>query len=218
MLEDLLLHRATCNVTGTLSNEWSDCADAWGGIERHVTLYDTATNTLDDHFFSLAHDRKMSTTASRFARVQTIVLNKASTLSAATRPVPFQLFENRTAFGARIHVPQAGVGGSTPSRLAYNVYKQGRWVVHITEPGSLAVAVELEHLLLWDMRDLDGDGKVEWVLSPTEAYLPKFRTQVARWDEGTRALVRTTACKRETSLAALRFHPETVCFRSRCRS
>ena len=98
-------------------------------------------------------------------------------------------------------MPQAGVGGSTPSRLAYNVYKQGRWVVHITEPGSLAVAVELEHLLLWDMRDLDGDGKAEWVLSPTEAYLPKFRTQVARWDEGTRALVRTPACKQETSVS-----------------
>ena len=139
---------------------------------------------------------------------------------AATRPVPFQLFENRTAFGARIHVPQAGVGGGTPSRLAYNVYKEGRWVVHVTEPGSLAVAVELEHLLLWDMRDLDGDGRVEWVLSPTEAYLPKFRTQVARWDEGTRALVRTRplANKRRLSLAALRFHPETVCFRGRCRS
>ena len=70
------------------------------------------------------------------------------------------------------------------------------------------------------MRDLDGDGRVEWVLSPTEAYLPKFRTQVARWDEGTRALVRTRplANKRRLSLAALRFHPETVCFRGRCRS
>ena len=86
MLEDLLLHRATCNVTGTLSNEWSDCADAWGGIERHVTLYDTATNTLDDHFFSLAHDRKMSM-ASRFARVRSFSQSINAVCSHAAGPV-----------------------------------------------------------------------------------------------------------------------------------
>ena len=71
VLKDLLYKRETCNVSGTLANEWSDCTDAWGGIERHVTLYNTTSNMLEDTFFSLAHD--------------------------PSRPVPFQLFENRTA-------------------------------------------------------------------------------------------------------------------------
>ena len=71
VLKDLLYKRETCNVSGTLANEWSDCTDAWGGIERHVTLYNTASNVLADRFFSLAHD--------------------------PSRSVPFQLFENRTA-------------------------------------------------------------------------------------------------------------------------
>ena len=71
VLQDVLYKRETCNVSGTLGNEWSDCTDAWGGIERHVTLYNTASNVLVDKFFSLAHD--------------------------PSRSVPFQLFENRTA-------------------------------------------------------------------------------------------------------------------------
>ena len=71
VLQDLLYKRETCNVSGTLANEWADCTDAWGGIERHITLYNTSSNVLEDEFFSLAHD--------------------------PSRSVPFQLFENRTA-------------------------------------------------------------------------------------------------------------------------
>jgi hypothetical protein len=31
-------------------------SDPWGGIERHVAVYDTSTNTVVDRFFSTAHD------------------------------------------------------------------------------------------------------------------------------------------------------------------
>jgi hypothetical protein len=36
--------------TGTRSE------DVWGGIERHVSIYDTTANTVDDRFYSYAHD------------------------------------------------------------------------------------------------------------------------------------------------------------------
>ena len=62
VLIDLLHNRDTCNVSegaGSLAGQWADCQDSWGGIERHVSLYDTDTNTVVDRFFSLAHDPKL---------------------------------------------------------------------------------------------------------------------------------------------------------------
>ena len=91
VLQDLLYKRETCNVSGTLANEWSDCTDAWGGIERHVTLYNTASNVLVDKFFSLAHD--------------------------PSRSVPFQLFENRTAC---VHVALSTLNDAIRALLMFN--------------------------------------------------------------------------------------------------
>ncbi|MBL8744597.1 MAG: hypothetical protein JNK04_25990, partial [Myxococcales bacterium] len=103
-----------------------------------------------------------------------------------------------TQYAGRVVYPDSPfVRGTTPSRLAFNVYAGGRWRVHITEPGATVDATTLLDWFLWDVRDLDGDGADEWVLSPTKDptdpdvpgyYFAKWRTVVAHWSELTLAL------------------------------
>ncbi|MGH1468148.1 MAG: hypothetical protein ACRBBP_04605 [Bdellovibrionales bacterium] len=85
----------------------------------------------------------------------------------------------------------------TPSRLAYNVYTAGLWSLHISDTGGLQDTYALAGLFLWDIRDLDGDGIDEWIVSPTpqgaasatlEGYFPKKETLIYRWDEGKKNL------------------------------
>ncbi len=88
-------------------------------------------------------------------------------------------------------------GDLEPSRVAYNVYREGHWFLHISAPDSLADALVIRGLMLWDIRDLDGDGVDEWVISPVELpgdpdvpgyYFPRWITSLYRWDEATTAL------------------------------
>jgi hypothetical protein len=87
---------------------------------------------------------------------------------------------------------------SGPSRIAFNVYEGGKWRVHVTAPGATADAIILADRFLWDIRDLNGDGLDEWILSPTRDpsdpdvpgyYFTKWRTVLARWDEPAGATV-----------------------------
>lgn len=144
--------------TGTLSS------DPWGGIERHVAIVHLDTGTVDDRFFSYAHDGGDA----------------------------FQ-YEGRVVFPGQPLVKREG-----PSRLAFNVYAQGRWHLHVTQPGSTLDALDLLDRFLWDVRDVDGDGVDEWLISPTRDetdpdvpgyYFTKWRTVIARWDDGAASLV-----------------------------
>lgn len=139
--------------TGTME------ADPWGQIERHVSIVDLDTGSVDDRFFSYAHDNGDG--------------NK---------------YQGRIVYpnGAFVRMP------SGPSRLAFNVYEGGHWMLHVTKPGVTADEVVFKDLFLWDIRDLDGDGLDEWVLSPSRDpsdpdvpgyYFVKWRTVLAYWSE-----------------------------------
>lgn len=141
-------------------------ADPWGQIERHVTIYSFSKKSVDDRFFSYAHDNMDG--------------NK---------------YEGRVVYP---NEPIVRTGSGTPSRLAFNVYEGGHWRLHITQPGTTADAVVLDDMFLWDIRDLDQDGVVEWVLSPSRDptdpntsgwYFVKWRTLLADWKEATKELV-----------------------------
>jgi hypothetical protein len=89
-------------------------------------------------------------------------------------------------------------GPAEPSRLAFDVYEGGHWQVHVTVPGGTADALVLKDQFLWDVRDLDGDGTDEWVLSPSRDpgdpdvpgyYFCKWRTTIAHFDDAALALV-----------------------------
>lgn len=141
-------------------------SDPYGGIERHVTVHDRAANTVDDRFFSYAHDG-----GDAF------------------------LYEGRVAFAdaAWIAAP-----GATASRLIFDVYVGGRWHAIVTTTGGTTTALDVRDLYVWDVRDLDGDGVLDVVASPSHDpadpdvpgwYFTKWRTLVMHWDEATKQLV-----------------------------
>jgi hypothetical protein len=89
-----------------------------------------------------------------------------------------------------------------PSRLAYNVYDDGHWWLHVTQPGSVVDRDVFKDLFLWDIRDLDGDGTEEWVTSPARYtsepdvpgyYFPERLTFLYRWQESTSTLIQFKA-------------------------
>ncbi|MEO7091883.1 MAG: hypothetical protein ABI175_01450 [Polyangiales bacterium] len=142
-------------------------SDPWGQIERHVTVYDTAADALDDRFYSYAHDGGDA--------------NK---------------YEGRVAYPDRPFL-RAATGRS---RIAYSVYAGGHWWLHVSQPGKTADAWTQRGVVLWDVRDLDGDGVDELVLSQVEApsdpdvpgyYFPRWQTFLAHLSADGSKLVTT---------------------------
>jgi hypothetical protein len=132
-------------------------SDDWGQIERHVAVYDLATDTVDDTFYSYAHDDDDG-----------------------------HKYEGRVAYPDS---PFVHTGAAGASRLAFNVFGAGHWVVHVTAAGASADAVTIADRYLWDIRDLDGDGVAEWVLSPAPSgYLPTWSFELHHWDEASTSL------------------------------
>jgi hypothetical protein len=89
--------------------------------------------------------------------------------------------------------------GRGASRLAFNVYSGGRWYFHVTRPGSAADAHVYKDLFVWDVRDLDNDGRMEIIASPARYpddpdtagyYFVKRDLWVLSWDEGRQELPR----------------------------
>jgi hypothetical protein len=137
--------------SGTLSS------DVWGGIERHVSVIDLDQGTVDDRFFSYAHDAGDG-----------------------------HQYERRVVY------PAGGVQrlfeGEAP-RLVFNVYEAGKWRIVVTQPGAVDDDVSFPDRFLWDVADVDGDGALEWFVSPTRDpadpdvpgyYFTKWRTVVSR--------------------------------------
>ncbi len=140
--------------------------DPWGQIERHVSRYDLAANTVIDRFYSYAHDAGDG-----------------------------HQYEGRVAYPDS---PWVRVGSGQASRLAYSVYEAGHWILHVSTPGGVDDALALQGHVLWDVRDLDGDGVDEWVTSPSELpgdpdvpgyYFTYWRTDLWHWDEDTLTLL-----------------------------
>ncbi len=134
--------------------------DPYGGIERHVAVYDAKANTVDDRFFSYAHDG-----------------NDAF------------LYEGRLTH------PN---GAWVQSRAIFDVYQGGHWHTIVTTPGGTATAFDARDLFVWDVRDLDGDGELDVVATPSRDpsdpdvpgyYFVKWRTVLMRWDEPSKTLV-----------------------------
>lgn len=140
-------------------------SDPWGQIERHVSIYSTDDGTVEDVFYSYAHDANDG-----------------------------HQYQGRVVYPDSPFVRR---GEGEPSRVAYNVYTEGHWFLHISAPSTLADALVIRGLMLWDIRDLDGDGTDEWVVSPVELpgdpdvpgyYFPRWMTSLYRWDEEATAL------------------------------
>ena len=60
----------------------------------------------------------------------------------------------------------------------------------MTDHGSLETRATFTDEILWDMRDLDGDGEAEWITSPVDGYWPQYQTYLSHWDESSWSLKR----------------------------
>ena len=132
--------------------------DPWASIERNLFIFNHVTNQLQDRFFSYAHDN-------------------ADANQYVARP----------AYAAHVWLPS--IKGK--SHVVYSVYNENgdnHWNLHISFPGSTADQKIIKDVLLWDARDLNGDGKVELIYSPVETatnsdfYMPSWKTIIATWD------------------------------------
>ncbi|WP_413613113.1 hypothetical protein [Bdellovibrio sp. HCB-110] len=81
---------------------------------------------------------------------------------------------------------------SGPSHLIYNVYENGYWNMHISQPGVTEDLYLLKHYVVWDVIDIDGDGADEILFSPTKLpsqpdvpgyYFPQFTTYVGHFNQ-----------------------------------
>jgi len=103
-------------------------------------------------------------------------------------------YQNRVVFPEN---PYIRVAPGAPSRLAYNVYTDGHWYLHVSQPGSTADEVVVPDVFLWDIRDFQGDGNDELIVSPTRVsngsfatlpYFPQWKTDIDTWSEATLTL------------------------------
>ena len=103
-------------------------------------------------------------------------------------------YQNRVVFPEN---PYIRVATGEPSRLAYNVYTDGHWYLHISQPGSTADEVVIPDVFLWDIQDFQGDGNDELIVSPARVYtgsfaslpyFPRWITNIDTWSEATLTL------------------------------
>lgn len=140
-------------------------SDPWAGIERNFILYNTASNALQQRFYSYAHDNG----------------NAAQ-------------YQGRIVHPAHVWLPSTG-SLSHVAYNVYNESGDKHWYLHISKPGSTADAKKIPNVFLWDARDIDGDGKIELVTSPIESatggeyYFPSWKTVISEWDPATLAFV-----------------------------
>lgn len=139
--------------------------DPYGGIERHITIYNYDRNQLDDRFFSYAHDAGDA----------------------------FK-YNGRVVYPCHCLITPSP---AAPSRLAYNVYRDGHWHFHVSLHGGTQDQRTYKDLFVWDVRDLDMNGTQEIIASPSRYanepdvpgyYFVKRETWIMTWDERAREL------------------------------
>jgi hypothetical protein len=94
-------------------------------------------------------------------------------------------YQNRVVFPEN---PYIRVAPGTPSRLAYNVFVDGHWNLHISQPGSTADETIVPDVFLWDIKDFQGNGTDQLIVSPASTahpYFPQWTTDIDTWSEAT---------------------------------
>lgn len=99
-------------------------------------------------------------------------------------------YQNRIVYPNCVYIP--GPPGRA-SRLAYNVYRDGQWHLHVSQPGSTADEIVLPKVFLWDI--IARGARTLLVVSPTRpprdpeadsGYFPLWQTDLVSWDESGR--------------------------------
>jgi hypothetical protein len=102
-------------------------------------------------------------------------------------------YQRRVVYPANIYIPTKP---GQASRIAYNVYQDGQWHLHISEPGSTADRLVLDGQFLWDI--VECAGQTQLVMSPAIAssrsdleagYFPAWSTGMQTWDEASQRLI-----------------------------
>jgi hypothetical protein len=147
--------------------------DLWGGIERHISLFNTQSFVVTQRFLSYAHD--------------------PSNLNANT-------YRGRPATVANYLLPSQSPLGS---RAIYNLFNGNTWAVQITTPGGVESQMSLSGYFVWDVIPVDKDtvdvvvspvDSTNLVYVPDyvsstgvpqswrfASYLPQRKTQIFRW-------------------------------------
>lgn len=140
--------------------------DRYGGIERHVTVYDATANTVDDRFYSYAHDQNDA-----FLYEGRVVHPDGVWLAAKDATASRLVYD--VYQGGHWHAVITEPGKTTTAVDLKDLFV---WDVRDLdgdgEPEVIGSPVR-------DATDPNTDG---W-------YFPKGRTVVFRWDEATRTLV-----------------------------
>ena len=74
-------------------------------------------------------------------------------------PLPY---EGRIIYPAN---PFITVKFGTPSRIAYSVFQDGEWSLHVSKAGSLKDEMIFKNAFLWDISDVNQDGQEELIIS-----------------------------------------------------
>jgi hypothetical protein len=102
-------------------------SNVWGAIERHVSVYNMATGTVAQHFYSYAHD--------------------PNNTNAAT-------YINRVSYPSYGRLPSQNSAGS---HMVYNVFDGVTWNVHISSPGGVADQSIVPNMYVWDLIPVDAN-------------------------------------------------------------
>lgn len=136
---DVLQGYASGTVTGT---------DRWAAIERSVAILSMATGSVDQKFYSYAHDAMASANA--------------------------YTYRNRITYPSSGLLPSSSAAGS---RMIYNVFDGTTWNIQISAPGATATATAVPDYYVWDVIQRDADT-VDILASPIDTtrniYVPDY--------------------------------------------
>lgn len=161
-----------------IQNKGSDTIstpDIWGGIERHVSTFDTITGNVEQTFFSYAHDQQ-----DRNSYVNRVAY-PANPLLPTDNPLGSKIIYN--VFNGRdwtIHISRPGQPLTEITVPDFIV-----WDTIETEPGVVDLIVSpIDKSRFVNVPDqVNSNGlPISWKLAN---YLPKFETRIWRWNRST---------------------------------
>ncbi len=95
-------------------------------------------------------------------------------------------YNNRVIYPNDVLLPAEGGG----THIMFNVFGNGVWNLHITNPNVPQTAEVMQNIFVWDIRDWDDDGVYEVFASNIDvnknssvgAYFPERKTLIYKWD------------------------------------